>query len=225
MIAFRTKSGLLVPESLADAGRAHPGIPLAEWNTLSTRDREYLHGLPMIAGGSINAGYMAINGAMPAAAAPASVTTGATIKTLLQLKPQVRLRPFEWGISLDGSVAGTPGKVEMIEVDVAATVTAFAAADVMPYSDLNGPANTSGTSGTPLNLGTTHSGYTSSGEGTVTASRLFDGELIAPTSQYVKQFPLDREPHLTVAKFTRIRVTFAVAINAYCYVVFEPAST
>lgn len=165
--------------------------------------------------------YIVINGPMPTTAAPSSVATGASIKTLLQLKPAVQMRIVEWGISFDGSAAATPGKVELIETDVAATVTAFAAADVMPLNDYNGTANSAGTSGSPLNLGTTHSGYTSSGEGTTTASRILDLQLIAPTNQYVKQFPLGQQPELTPGKFTRIRVTFGTTINAYCYIVFE----
>lgn len=218
----RTATGLLVPERVADRGR-HPGISKAEWATLSARHRRWFE--RGVSGGANDASYMVLNGAMPTTAAPASVTTSTAIKTLLQLKPAVRLKAVEWGISFDGSAAATPGKIEFIEVDVAATVTAYAAADVMPFGDLNGPANTAGTSGSPLNLGTTHSGFTSSGEGTVTASRVLDPQLIAPTNQYVKQAPLGREPHLTVGKFTRWRVTFAAAINAYCYIVFEPAST
>lgn len=165
--------------------------------------------------------YIVINGPMPTTAAPGSVATSAVIKTLLQLKPAQQINIIEWGISFDGSAAAAPGKVELIETDVAATVTAFAAADVMQHNDVNAPANTAGTSGDPLNLGTTHSGYTATAEGTTTASRILDSQLIAPTNQYVKQFPLGREPEIGVAKFARIRVTFPVSVNAYCYIIFE----
>lgn len=165
--------------------------------------------------------YIVVNGAMPTTAAPVYVATGTAIKTLLQLKPAVQMRIVEYGISFDGSAAATPGKIELIETDVAATVTAFAAADVMPFNDTNATANTAGTSGTPLNLGTTHSGYTSTGEGSTTAARLLDINLIAPTNQFVKQFPLGSQPELTVAKFCRIRVTFGTTVNAYCYIIFE----
>jgi len=165
--------------------------------------------------------YIVFNGAMATIAAPTAITTSAVIKTLLQLKPALPISVVEWGISFDGSAAATPGKVELIETDVAATVTAFAAADVQPYNDPNAPANTAGTSGTPLNLGTTHSGFTSSGEGTTTASRMFDLQLLPPTQIYVKQFPLGERPKVATAKFLRVRVTFGTAINALCYVVFE----
>lgn len=166
--------------------------------------------------------YYVYNGPTVTTAAPVSITTGVAIKTLLQLKPAVYIAVVEWGISFDGSSAATPGKVELIDTGtVFATVTAFAVGDVMPYNNPNAPANTSGTSGTPLNLGTTHSGYTSSGEGTITATRSLDNQLIAPTNQYIKQFPLDREPAIVAGNCLRVRVTFAAAINALCYVVFK----
>lgn len=166
--------------------------------------------------------YIIYNAPMPTTAAVVKVTTGTAIKTLLQLKPAVPILVVEWGISFDGSAAATPGTVELIDTGtVGATVTASAAADVMPFNDPNAPANTAGTSGTPLNLGTTHTGYTATAEGTITATKVLDGQLIAPTGQYIKQFPLGREPKIVAANFLRVRVTFAAAINALTYVVFE----
>ncbi len=224
MTWLRTRSGLAVPERMADGGERHPAIPYSEWRTLSSRDREYLHGMgvaPRIAGGATAPTYMVVNGAMPTTAAVAAVTSTTAIKTMLQIKPAIKVRAIEWGISFDGSSAATPGSAELIETDVAATVTAFAAADVMPYSDLAAAVNTAGTSGTPLNLGTTHSGFTSSSEGSTTASRLLDLQKLPPTAPYVKQQPLAREPEVNVAAFGRVRATYAAAINVYCYIIFE----
>jgi hypothetical protein len=70
---------------------------------------------------------------MQTTAAFAAVSTGTAIKTLLQVKPFNLARIVEWGISFDGSAAATPGKVELIETDVAATVTASVDADVTKY--------------------------------------------------------------------------------------------
>jgi hypothetical protein len=166
--------------------------------------------------------YMVVNGPMPTTAAPSKITTSAGIKTLLQLKPAVPIKVIEWGISFDGSAAAVPGVVELIDTQaIFGTVTAFAAADVYPFDDPNADANTAGTSGTPLNLGTTHSGYTCTSEGSIVAARYGDLQLIAPTGQYVKQFPLGREFGIATGKCLRIRTTFAVAINALCYVIFE----
>ena len=41
----------------------------------------------------------------------------------------------------------------------------------------------------------------------------------APTNQYLKQFPLGQGFYVPAAGVLRIRVTAAVAVNAYCYVV------
>src|SRR4051812_21710899 len=166
--------------------------------------------------------YLIGNGPMPTTAAFAVVTTGNTIKTMLQVKAAATatFRIVEWGISLDGSAAATPGKVELIETDVAATVTASVTADITKY-DADAIAN-----GDPvtalISVGTTATGYTSTGEGTIAAIRNLDGpQLIAPTTQFIKQFPLGREPIVQVAKFARIRVTFGTAVNAYCYMIIQ----
>ena len=162
--------------------------------------------------------YLITNGALPAAAAPVAVTTGTAIKTLLQLKPFNRARIVEWGISFDGSAAAAPIKVELLETGtVFATVTASVDADIVKYEGTDqAVASVMG-----LTLGTAATGYTASAEGTVTTSRLFDVQYVAPTNQYVKQFPLGREPCLVIGNSCRIRVTAAAAVNAYCYMVLD----
>lgn len=158
---------------------------------------------------------------MQTTAAPASVATGTAIKTLMQVKPSatLRMKIIEWGISFDGSAAATPGKVELIETDVAATVTAYVAADLTKYDDaaLQGGDPTTNL----IQVGTSASGYTSTVEGSTTALRNFDVQLLPPTAPYVKQFPLGREPVIAISKFARIRVTFGTSINAICYMVVE----
>lgn len=171
--------------------------------------------------GVIMALYLIANGPSPTTAAQVPVTTGTVIKTLLQVKASAT-KPFqvvEWGFSGDGSAAATPGKVELCETDVAATVTASAAADI---NKLDAEALSSGDPTTNLiPVGTTSTGYTSTSEGSITVVREFDVQLIAPTNQYVKQFPLGLEPVVQISKFLRVRVTFAAAINAYCYVIIR----
>jgi len=160
--------------------------------------------------------YLIGNGPMPTTAAFAAVTTGTSIKTLLQLKPLVTCRVVEWGISFDGSAAATPGKIELIETDVAATVTASVAADI---TGVDGEAVHFGDpTSNFISVGTSATGYTSTVEGTITSVRNLDGpQFIAPTTQFIKQFPLGQEPIIRAAKFGRIRVTFGAAVNAYCY--------
>jgi hypothetical protein len=166
--------------------------------------------------------YSVWNGPMPTTAALAKVATGTSIKTMLQVVPAVPIKVVEWGVSFDGSAAATPGECELIETgSIAATVTAYATADVFPYTDPNAPANTSGSSGTPLNLGTALSGYTATAEGTVTATRIGDYQQVAPTNQWAKQWPLGREFGVAAGKVLRVRMTFGTTINALCYIIFE----
>jgi hypothetical protein len=58
-------------------------------------------------------------------------------------------------------------------------------------------------------------------EGTTTAARVFDAQLLPPTAPYVKQFPLGREPEVPISKFLRIRTTAPAAVNAVCYLIWE----
>lgn len=161
--------------------------------------------------------YFIKNGASAAAAAPVKVTTGTAIKTMLQvLHATDDIRVVEWGISFDGTAANTPIEVELCSTGtVAATVTAAVANDITLFS--NPAAAASG-----LTLSTTGTGYTASGEGTVIAPvRSGDLQLIAPTSQYIKQFPLGREFEVLATHCLRIRVTAGTAVSAYCYCIVE----
>ena len=164
--------------------------------------------------------YVLPNGPMQTTSSFAAVATGTGLKTMLQFKPSATIvaRIVEWGCSFDGSAAATPGKVELIETDVAATVTAYVANDITKYDSdaLSGGDPTTNL----IQVGTTSSGYTASAEGTTTASRDLDGpQFIAPTTQFIKQFPLGREPVCQVGKFVRIRVLFGTSVNCYCYLI------
>jgi hypothetical protein len=157
------------------------------------------------------------NGAMPTTAAPVKVTTGTAIKTMLQVKlaSGVTGKVVEWGVSFDGSAAATP--IELLETGtVFATVTASVANDITRLNPLEQDPTTA-----LVVVGTSATGYTSTSEGSITASREMDYQLVAPTNQYVKQFPLGREPILNAVSALRIRVTAPVAVNCYCYVVLD----
>jgi len=163
--------------------------------------------------------YQIFNGPMPTTAAQVAVTTGTAIKTLLQVQPSATniIKVVEWGISFNGSAAAAGIECELLETGaIAATVTASAAADIVP---LDAEALANGTVSTNLiQIGTTATGYTSTSEGSIVATRVFDVQLVQPTNQYIKQFPLGLEPVIQVSKFLRIRVTAAAAVNAICYV-------
>lgn len=162
--------------------------------------------------------YLIANGAMQTTSSFASVTTGTSLKTMMQIKPSATIgaKIIEWGISFDGSSAATPGKVELIETDVAATVTAYVANDI---TKLDGDSLIGGDPTTNLiQVGTSASGYTSTSEGSITTIRNLDApQFIAPTTQFIKQFPLGQEPVIQINKFGRIRVLFGTAVNCYCY--------
>lgn len=165
--------------------------------------------------------FLIPSGPMPTTAAQAVIATGTAIKTLLQFKPSATLpaKIIEWGISFDGFAAAAPIKCELLETDVAATVTAHIAQDI---TKLDVAALACGDPTTNLiQVGVAATGYNSSNEGSIAAVRMLDCQLIAPTNQYVKQFPLGREPVIQVAKFCRIRVTAGTGVNAYSYIVVE----
>lgn len=165
--------------------------------------------------------YRIYNGPAPTTAAQATVTTGTAIKTLLQVQPSATntLKVVEYGISFDASAAATPIKVEVLETDVAATVTAHVASGIVKW-DAQALAGGDPTTNL-IQVGTAATGYTASAEGSITATRVFAAELIAPTNQWAYQFPLGREPIVQISKFLRIRVTAGAAVNAYCWVTVE----
>ena len=163
---------------------------------------------------------------MATTAAPVVQPTGTAIRTMMQLKPAtgVIIRPIAWGVSFNATAAATPGTVELIETDAGATMsTAFLAADIQPYGDANAPANTAGTSGVPLNLGTSASGFATASvtEGSTANSRMADLQLIAPTNQYAQQWPLAREIECIPGRFLRVRATFGTTVGLLAWVIFE----
>jgi len=162
--------------------------------------------------------YRIYNAPMPTTASIVPVTTGTAIKTLLQLKPFNVGKIVAWGISFDGSAAATPIICELLETGtVFATVTALADADCYK---LDG-ADQAAASVAGLTLGTSASGYTASAEGTITATKIFDAQLVAPTNQYIFQFPLGQEPKMLIGNSYRIRVKAGSAVNALCFIEVE----
>lgn len=152
---------------------------------------------------------------MPTTAAQQSVTTGTAIKTLLQVAtPSTRqLQVISWGFSTDGAQAGV---VELLQTDVAATVTAHVAAGVQPL-DPNAPASL-------VTLGTSATGYTATVEGAITATRVFDAVTLSAAGSnpgYSYQFMPDERPIVAISRFLRVRVTFGVAENMRCWVVWD----
>ncbi|RPE40278.1 hypothetical protein EDD90_3314 [Streptomyces sp. Ag109_O5-1] len=164
--------------------------------------------------------YITWNGPAPTTAALASVNTGTTIKTMLQLAtPATRMiQLLEWGWSSDDP-PGADGVIELLQTDVAATVAAHVASGVVNL-DPNGTASL-------LTLGTSATGYTASAEGTITATRPFDAISLSSVSgesslSYVRQWMPDARPIIPVSKFLRVRATTpTTGIDMRCYIVFN----
>lgn len=158
--------------------------------------------------------YFAANGVSPTTAAQVVVATGTSIKTLMQVATPstTSITIVEWGVSFDGSAAATPIKCELLQTDVAAT----SGSSVTPtlWGDPNAPASL-------CVGGTGATNHSPSVEGAIAAVRMFDVQLVAPTAQYLKQFPLGREPEVPVSKFLRVRVTAGTSVNAYAYIIWE----
>ncbi len=147
--------------------------------------------------------YKTFNFAQPTSSASADVATGTTLKTILQLAtPSTRqIQLISWGFSVDDP-PGADATIELIDVNVAATVTAHVASGIVSL-DPNAPASL-------LTLGTSATGYNASAEGTVTAGRTLDaiasgfGTAEAPY-MYVYQFMPDERPIIGVSRFLRVR--------------------
>jgi hypothetical protein len=159
---------------------------------------------------------------MPTTAAQASVTTGTAIKTMLQLAtPSTRqLQLISWGFTID-SAPGDSSVFELLQTDVAATVTAHVASGVQPL-DPNAPASLT-------TLSTTGTGYTASAEGTPAGVRVFDVvaansslTLTAGMATYRYQWMPDERPIIGTSKFLRVRATTpTTAVNMRCFVVWD----
>lgn len=165
--------------------------------------------------------YKVWNSAMATTAAQASVTTGTAIKTMLQVAPPSTvhgLTVVSWGFSSDDP-PGADGVIELLQTDVAATVTAHVAAGVQPL-DGNWEAS-------KVTLGTSATGYTATAEGTVAATRVFDLVALSSVSgesplHYAYQFMPDERPIVNASKFLRVRATTpTTAIDLRCWVVFD----
>lgn len=142
------------------------------------------------------------------------VATGTAIKTLLQVATPsgADLRVIAWGLSFDGvSPTAAPGQVTLVDVDVAATVTSLTP-EKWGSDDLQAALCVGGTSAT---------GYNATAEGTITGSRILDGQNVHPQTGYALWFPELARPRVKASRFLRIRALFAADINALPWILFE----
>ena len=160
------------------------------------------------------------NGASPTAAVLVPITTGTSIKTMLQVlgKTGIILNVKAWGVSMDAAAAAAGVQWELIETTtVAATVTAHVEAGCVPVNQ----AALNAIAATFFNFGTEATGYTSSAEDTVVASRLLDAALIQPTGERAWEFSLGNGREISDVSVLRVRCKAAAAVNALCWVEIE----
>lgn len=158
--------------------------------------------------------YKVWNAPMPTTAAVAKLATGTAIKTHIQLVgPSSKdIAIVGWGISFDG-VAAASAECELIETDVAATVTAHTSTGLHAINNPGGSAS-------QCQVGVALTGYNASAEGTITAVRVGDAQLVQATNQFVYDWILGYEFVIRSGKFGRIRVTTTPTVNALCYLMY-----
>lgn len=162
-----------------------------------------------------SATYIVGNYPMQTTAAPTKVTTGTSIKTMLQVVAGTKpIYVKKWHIDFDGSAAATPVVCELLETGtVAATVTAHIAAGVQPYG--------ADQIASLVTLSTTGTGYTSTSEGTITATRTGDLQQVDPALSWTYDWQLGEYFFVPSTHVLRVRVTAAAAVNCLCWVMFE----
>lgn len=148
-------------------------------------------------------------------AAGTSYASGAKCAIQIATSSTRMARIIEWGISMDGSAAATPATVELVQASAASTMsTAHSTSTIVPLDDPNAGACS-------FTMSTTACGY---GNGSITSNTTeayFDNQYIAPTSQYVKLWPLGREPVVKVSKFLQLRINTSATVNAIAYILFQ----
>lgn len=168
--------------------------------------------------------YIAWNSPMVTATSMVPVTTGTSIKTMLQLAtPSTRqISIISWGWMIDQLPTTTlVGKIDLIESDTGATITQHVAAGLQPLLP--------GVPASQLLVSTTsQTGYTSSSETAPTVTRtLAQAQINGITSLGMTpannpyQFLPNEQPVVAVSKFVRIRATFGSAVNMLCWIDWE----
>jgi hypothetical protein len=165
----------------------------------------------------MTAEYAIIPRATSAPFAPVAVAlAAATTKTVVQVATPstTDIKILAWGVSFDAAATAQPGWAQLLDCDVAASVTTFT-----PELWGNGLQQASLCIG-----GASATGYNASAEGTLTVARGFDTETVFPQSGYSVWFPDTHLPRVAPSRFLRIRCNFPAIVNVYPWIVWaEPA--
>jgi hypothetical protein len=150
-------------------------------------------------------------------AAGTSYATGAKCALQLNIPDNGRIKLVEWGVSFDGSSAATPALLEVASTDTASTMSTAHTTTTIESLDMYGVESR-------LTMGTGATGF---GNGSITSNttlRMADRQYIAPTNQYIKMWPLGREPVFgsgTAESFLQFRINTTATVNAIVYAIWE----
>lgn len=166
--------------------------------------------------------YKIFNGPAPTTAARAAVTTGTTIKTMLQVKGIAAFHLLGWGVSMPGAtdplLAGVEWEI-LTTGTVAATVTAHVELGIIKWATRTSELTVPVLAATKFTLGTAATGYTASAEGTVAVANTFDSKFVLPykTEEWMFHKPIS----LPATDYLRIRCKAAAAVDAICYMIVQ----
>lgn len=152
-----------------------------------------------------------------AAGALTTVATGTALKTLLQVGvPANRsIQVLGWGVSFKGTAPGdAPGEAYLLSGDVAASGGTGQTPDPTDEFVEEASACVGGAALT---------GHSFTTEGTITASRVLDGDEVHPQTGYsvwLPSSPIMRVGAAT-ARFLRIRVSFTVSVNTVPWICWD----
>lgn len=143
-----------------------------------------------------------------------SYATGAKVAIQATTPSTLELIIVEYGISFNGSAAATPATVTLALAGTATTMSsAHSTSTVVP---IGASSKTSG-----LTMGTGSTGYGNAAIATNTTSKMYDLQFVAQTAQYVKQWPLGREPRLPVSSILQLRVNTSATVLGLAYLIVE----
>jgi hypothetical protein len=161
--------------------------------------------------------FIAYNAALDATTsvtAGTSYATGAKVAIQLATSSAQEIRLVEWGVSFNGSAAGTPAVCTLAQASAASTCsTAHSTSTIVAVGDRAKTCS--------LTMSTTTCGYGNGAITTNTTEKEFAAAFVGPTSQYEKQFPLGRDYVVTASKFCQLRINTAATLTALAYIVFE----
>lgn len=146
-----------------------------------------------------------------------SYSTGAKVGLQLHVPDSGYIKLIEWGISMDGSAAATPATLEVATTDTPTTSMTAHSTTTVKSLDIPGQSSR-------LTMGTGGTAYGAVAITSNTTLRPLERQFIAPTSQYIKMWPLGREPIIgngTAENFLQFRINTSATVNAIIYAVWE----